>query len=217
MIIGDDKMNTLYKIALCMLPVALISSGCSIPQTPVAYTHMTGFEPRYQNSSVAKRFEDSSSEKSSVKSIIELSEKYAKLSKDTASLRQNNQQLTDENEKLKENVITLEEKLTKANTELTQANQLLMEMVVELNNWKANIIGFRDEIRVAETTQLKALFDILKALGGQVGSESAQAKTTTQNPALDRSKTTDTVLAKNKVNVENINIQELLAIGEPNE
>lgn len=195
-------MNTLYKIALCMLPATLISSGCSVPQNPVAYTHLTGFEPRYQSSTVAKRFEEPSSEKSSVKSIIELSEKYAKLSKDTASLRQNNQQFSDENEKLKENVITLEEKLTKANEELNQANKLLMEMVVELNNWKANIIGFRDEIRAAETTQLKALFDILKALGGQVGSEPAQSKTTIHQPNIAGSTTTDTALAKYNVNDE---------------
>ena len=210
-------MNTLYKIALCLLTAALISSGCSIPQTPLAYTHMTGFEPRYQSSSVEKRFEEPSSEKSNVKSIIELSEKYAMLSKETASLKQNNQQLSSENENLKENIVTLEAKLTKSNTELTQANKLLMEMVVELNNWKANIIGFRDEIRAAETTQLKALFDILKALGGQVGREPDQSKTTIHKPDLAGPATPDTELAKYNVNDEKNNILELLAIGEPNE
>ena len=101
-------MNTLHKIALCLLTLTLINSGCSAPQTPMTYTHMTGFESRYKNSTVAKRFEEPSSEKSNVKSIIELSEKYAKLSKETASLKQNNQQLSLEKEKLKENIITLE-------------------------------------------------------------------------------------------------------------
>ena len=210
-------MNTLHKIALCLLTLTLINSGCSAPQTPMTYTHMTGFEPRYKNSTVAKRFEEPSSEKSNVKSIIELSEKYAKLSKETASLKQNNQQLSLENENLKENVITLETKLTEANTELKQANELLMEMVIELNNWKANIIGFRDEIRAAETTQLKALFDILKALGGQVDSETTQSKTTIQQPSLAEPTTTDTALAKYNVNDEKNNIMKLLTKGEPNE
>ncbi|MHC4213655.1 MAG: DUF3450 family protein [Planctomycetota bacterium] len=210
-------MKTLYKIALCLLTLSLLSSGCSAPQTPVGYSHMTGFEPRYQNSTVPKRFEEPSSKKSNVKSIIELSEKYAKLSKETASLKQNNQQLGSENENLKENIITLETKLTKANTELKQANELLMEMVVELNNWKANIIGFREEIRAAEITQLKALLDILKALGGQVDSESAQSKTTIHQPNLAKPTIPNTALAKYNVNDEKNNIMKLLAIGEPNE
>ncbi len=210
-------MKTLYKIALCLLTLTLLSPGCSTPQTPVGYTHMTGFEPRYQNSTIAKRFEGQSSEKSNVKSIIELSEKYTKLSKETVSLKQNNQQLGSENENLKENIITLEAKLTKANTELKQANELLMEMVVELNNWKANIIGFREEIRAAEITQLKALLDILKALGGQVDSQSAQAKTTIQKPDIPGQTNPNTALAKYNVNNEKINIMKLLTIGEPNE
>ena len=210
-------MNTLYKIAFCLMPLSLISSGCSSPQTPGTYTHLTGFEPRYQSSTIAKRFEESSSKKSNVKSIIELSEKYAKLSKENAVLKQNNQQLSSENEIVKENILTLETKLTKANTELTQANELLMEMVIELNNWKANIIGFRDEIRAVETTQLKALFDILKALGGQVDSESAQSKTSIHQPGLAEPTTVNSALAKYNVNEEKNNIMELLAIGEPNE
>jgi chromosome segregation ATPase len=210
-------MNTLYKIAFSLLPLTLISSGCSAPQNPVAYTHLTGFEPRYQSSTVAKRFEESSSEKSNVKSIIELSEKYAKLSKETASLKQNNQQLGSENEGLKENVLTLEAKLTTANTELNQANKLLMEMVVELNNWKANIIGFREEIRAAEITQLKALLDILKALGGQADTQSDQAKTTIQKPDIPGQTNPNTALAKYNINNEKNDILKLLAIGEPNE
>jgi 5-enolpyruvylshikimate-3-phosphate synthase len=37
-----------------------------------------------------------------------------------------------------------------------------------LNNWKMNILGYRDEMRDAETAQLEALLKILKALGGEV-------------------------------------------------
>jgi hypothetical protein len=44
-------------------------------------------------------------------------------------------------------------------------------MRIELNNWKTNILGFRDEMRDADKTQLQALLRILKALGGEVNPE----------------------------------------------
>jgi len=45
-----------------------------------------------------------------------------------------------------------------------------------LNNWKTDILGFRDEMRDAETAQLEALLKILKVLGGEVKTKSAQSQ-----------------------------------------
>ena len=63
-------------------------------------------------------------------------------------------------------------------------------MRIELNNWKGNIIGFREEMREAQTTQLEALFKILTLLGGQVDVESANSQNVSNNVAsrsyLDR-------------------------------
>jgi hypothetical protein len=66
--------------------------------------------------------------------------------------------------------------LQQAHKELAEANSLLIDMRVELNNWKADILGFRNEMRNAETAQLETLLRILKVLGGQVTTESARAK-----------------------------------------
>ena len=41
-------------------------------------------------------------------------------------------------------------------------------MRVELNNWKTNVLGFREEMRQADTEQLKALLKVLTILGGEV-------------------------------------------------
>ena len=211
-------MKTAYKITFLLLPVTVIFSGCSIPQGHVAYAPMSGYEQAYQRSAAATRFEDNSPQGSSVKSIIELSEKYGELSKETSSLRQNNQQLSSENDKLKEKVVTLETKLTKTQDELTEANKLLMEMIVELNNWKTNVLGFRDEIIAAETTQLKALFDILTVLGAKEYSEySTTSKTTLQPITTATPRSTASPATSTPAKLEKINIQELLAIGEPNE
>jgi hypothetical protein len=45
-------------------------------------------------------------------------------------------------------------------------------MLIELNNWKTDVIGFREEIRAADRAQLEALLKILKVLGGEPGAES---------------------------------------------
>src|SRR4030042_255070 len=53
-----------------------------------------------------------------------------------------------------------------------EANDLLTEMRVELNNWQANVIGFRDEMRDADKAQLEALLKILQVLGGETKTQS---------------------------------------------
>ena len=62
-------------------------------------------------------------------------------------------------------------------------------MRIELNNWKIDILGFRDEIRDAETAQLEALLKILKVLGGEVKTKSAQAEDTSSTTVASLSKT----------------------------
>ena len=66
--------------------------------------------------------------------------------------------------------------LEQAKKELAEANDLLIEMRIELNNWKSNIIGFRDEMRDADKYQLEALLKILKVLGGEVNTDKSQGQ-----------------------------------------
>ena len=66
--------------------------------------------------------------------------------------------------------------------ELTQANELLIEMRIELNNWKTNILGFRDEIRDTEKAQFEALLKILEVLGGEIETDQLTTETSTASP-----------------------------------
>ena len=77
-----------------------------------------------------------------------------------------------------EQVASLDGQLQQTQKELAEANGLLIEMRIELNNWKADILGFREEMRNAETAQLETLLRILKILGGQVTTEPARAEVT---------------------------------------
>jgi chromosome segregation ATPase len=102
---------------------------------------------------------------------MELSAKYTKLVEETTVLKADNQRLTEENRQLKDRLGPCQNNLTQAQKELAEANDLLIEMRIEMNDWKTNILGFRDEMRNAENAQLDALVKILEVLGGQAKTE----------------------------------------------
>jgi hypothetical protein len=179
MISGENTMQANKKNVFFLIQLAMtfLMSGCTLSQKPVGVTFLPDSDQAYQGDSVAKRFEEPTPQDQAVAGpMIELSEKYAVLSRETAALRLKNQDLVAENRQLKDQLAALDSQLGKTEGELTEANDLLMEMIVELNNWKTDVIGFREEMRGAEKAQLEALLKILKVLGGEVKAELAQGE-----------------------------------------
>jgi chromosome segregation ATPase len=164
---------------LILLLSAFLLSSCSVPQER-AQT-VAGPDPAEgrQNASIAKRFQESAPQgPTAVESAIGLSEKYAKLSEEASVLRRENQDSATKNQQFKERVTNLETQLQQTQKELSEATNFLIDMRIELNNWKTDVLGFRDEMRDAEKAQLEALLKILKVLGGEVATEPAQQKDT---------------------------------------
>ena len=162
------KTNKKTILFLSLIPILLLLNCVSV-QEPPKYAQRAVSIQKQQVPSVANRFQESAPQKPTVvESAMELSQKHAKLSEETAALRQQNRDLTVSNQQLKEQVIALEAQLQQAQKELSEANDILIAMRIELNSWKMNILGFRDEMRDAETAQLEALIKILKVLGGEV-------------------------------------------------
>jgi chromosome segregation ATPase len=163
-------MNKITQIVsiLALSCLSTVLCGCNAPPRqnyPPAVTHAAA---RSASASRASRFQDTPLEgRTAVESAIELSEKYARLSDQSAALREENQRLAADNEALLQQIATLEAKLKKTQRELGEANELLIEMLTELNNWKANILGFRGEMRDAAKAQLEALLKVLEILGGE--------------------------------------------------
>lgn len=170
----QSKKRTILSLILVMSLSLLI--GCQPEQTPTEALVRPGPIERQQSNPVAKRFQESAPQNpTAVESAIELSEKYAKLTEEAAVLRQQNQDLIDKNRQLSDRVVALEAQLQQTQKELNEANDVLIDMRIELNNWKNDILGFREEIRGAETAQLEALLKILQMLGGQVRAESSKS------------------------------------------
>ncbi len=199
----DMKANREITLLLVALTVALLLAGCQEAQTkangPVAPDN--GAAAAAQSKSSKFRFQQPASETpSAVESAIELSKKYSTLLEEMDKLRQENQRLTQENESLKERVNPCETQLAQTQKELTEANELLIEMRIELNNWKANVLGFRDEMRQADQAQLEALLKILTVLGGQTEQNQDNVDTTSAEETSNESDGSEQSLARDNSN-----------------
>jgi len=180
------QSNQKTILLLILLVSIFLLSGCTLTKEPGKISVQPGsIQPLQQNvkqlssDSVAKRFQESAPQGPTVvESAMELSDKYAKLSEEASVLRQQNQDLITKNQQLKDQLVAFEAQLQQTQKELTEANDVLIEMRIELNNWKTDVLGFRDEMREAETEQLRALIKILEILGGEAKAGSDQGKDT---------------------------------------
>ena len=191
-----SNKKTIFLL-ISLMPVLLLLNCVTVQEPPEVAVISDSTDrlsspksDKQQSDSVAKRFQESAPQQSTVvASAMELSKEHAKLSEEAAVLRQENKDLNARNQQLKGQVVTLEAQLQQTQRELNEANDLLITMRIELNNWKTDILGFRDEIRDAETAQLEALLKILKVLGGEVKTKSAQGEDTSSTTVASLSKT----------------------------
>jgi len=191
-----SNKKTIFLL-ISLMPVLLLLNCVTVQEPPEVAVISDSTDrlsspksDKQQSDSVAKRFQESAPQQSTVvASAMQLSKEHAKLSEEAAVLRQENKDLNARNQQLKGQVVTLEAQLQQTQRELNEANDLLITMRIELNNWKTDILGFRDEIRDAETAQLEALLKILKVLGGEVKTKSAQGEDTSSTTVASLSKT----------------------------
>ena len=168
----------IFSVMILLVPIFLLS-GCLPSQQPAELAVNSASAGEQQNDAIAKRFQPPGPEAQTVvASAMKLSSDYSRLNQEASLLRQQNEDLIAKNRQLNEKVASLDGQLQQTQKELAEANGLLIEMRIELNNWKADILGFREEMRNAETAQLETLLRILKVLGGQVTTEPARAEVT---------------------------------------
>jgi len=189
---------------LILSALTFLLAGCPALQKPVD-VDLGPDSDKHDSSSMSKRFQDAApSGQTAVDSAVELSKKFAELSAETLSLQQKNQELVTENRQLKDRIAALEPELNQTQKELSEANDLLIEMRIELNNWKSDILGFRNEIRDADKAQLETLLRILKVLGGEAKAEAPQQQ--------DQDSAVSSPNAQSKPQLKEISVS-----GEPNE
>ena len=165
-------MKQYYQYALLAFPVVLMLTGCmemGQPANSVARPEPAATPPTVsqREGTDPTRFQNPATGQSALDSAIELSKKFAALSEDMTALQLQKEKLAVENSELKEQIARILPEAEQARKELSEANDLLVEMRIELNNWKTDVLGFREEIREADKIQLEALLKILRVLGGE--------------------------------------------------
>jgi len=151
----------IFKV-IVVLGLMAVLGGCGEIKNPFAST-----DAAKQQAASEKFTGPENKPATAVESALLLSDKYSKATEQLGSEQAKNIQLTGENEKLKKEAATLQVQLTQTQKELGEANQLLVELQKDLNNWKADVIGFRDEMRKSQQSQLEALTRIMLILGAE--------------------------------------------------
>ncbi len=98
---------------------------------------------------------------------VELVRLYEELSVKNNALRETHNELTLKNNQLKQQIEMLKSELEQTKKDVAEANDFLGQMHLELNKWKSDVLGFRQEIRQAQQAQLEALGKILRVLGAE--------------------------------------------------
>lgn len=175
----------MHKLIVVCLMMAVVLAGCQsfsetvipvAPQAPQPAAAAAEPQPSQSTESLQRRFSENPADKmDAMQSIANWSQRYDDLSQKTEQLREANSRLTLDNAKLQQEVEKLKTELAQARKDIEQANSLLQEAHLELSKWKADVLGFRDEIRQAQSAQLSALTKILRILGAETPSQSGTA------------------------------------------
>ena len=96
-----------------------------------------------------------------------LCEKYAALADRCMKLVKENKDLADKNLALAATAAADKSELEQAKKELADANAVIHQLSQDLKDWQKNVLGFRDEIRKAQTLQIQKIVDIIRLLGGE--------------------------------------------------
>jgi hypothetical protein len=164
-------------ILILVATAALTATGCTTPATAPQQTWAPP-KPTYQPAQEAvflpKVAETESPLPTAVETTLLLQEKYSRSLEDLQRERDHNRNLSEDKQRLVENVNKLQVELAKTQQELTEANTLLVQVRQELEKWKNDVLGFRDEMRQANRSQIDALAKVMNLLGAEPSPPSAE-------------------------------------------
>ncbi len=155
------------RTAALILAAALLAGCSGLFKRPDPHPAPPAEAPYLSKVSV-ERPADPPTPAPAVESALVLSEKYTRAVEDLSAEKQKTRDLTERARVFSAEIADLKAQLARAQQELSEANQLLIEVRGENERWKADILGYRDEMRHAHQTELEALFKVLKLLGAEL-------------------------------------------------
>ncbi len=169
----------LVKVIFAVTIVAgILFGGCQVIDEPISLDNLPTAKVNMINQpilvadqtdeAIGKRFADpETGSTTAVQSAVAWSQRYDDLTKKNEATMAKNNEMFLENNDLKQQIAKLKADLDTANTELAEANDFMQDMHGELTKWKSDVLGFRNEMRNARTSELEALAKILSILGAE--------------------------------------------------
>lgn len=175
------KLTKLILISLTLI----VFTSCSVVDKPIAIqltpspstsglaqpAILTGTNapaPEKNNRVIERRFVDSRNDSTdAIGNALTWAKRYEDLSLKTEKFRETNNRQLIEIINLKNNIAKLEAGQKQTIGELRDATDFMEAQQLELTRWKSDVLGFRNEMRAAQATQLKALIKVLKLLGAE--------------------------------------------------
>jgi len=168
------------KISLCLLLLA--AAGCQQDQIIPISMESAPMTVKQDAGSLEQRFSDSG-KVDPVTTITMWAQRYEELSKQTEQLRKENARLLEENNRLQQDFVKMKLEQEQTRKDVERSNALLQEAHVELSKWKSDVLGFREEMRQAQTAQMQALSRVLRILGAESAAPQKEAaKDSTVSP-----------------------------------
>jgi hypothetical protein len=172
----DEEMDMIRNKLWILVGFSVFLLGCKFMDEPIKVDNMpsarvtVGSEQALVadqgDPALKKRFADGTTA-GATDSALAWSQKYEELLKQQQQQTEKNQALVTENSDLKQTIDKLQGEMAKTKKELDEANVFLQDMHRELTQWKADVLGYRDEMRQAQSAQMEALIRILKVLGAE--------------------------------------------------
>lgn len=161
--------------AACVLMFAATIAGCSMgwkpADPPPPPTSAVGHAPYLDGPAAGEDGQPPTA--TAVENALAWSEKYTKAVEALAREQEQSRRLAEDSRQLADQNVVLKAEVARTQKELQDANDLLIAVRRENEKWKANVLGYRDEMRAAQKTELEALVKVLRLLGGDVSDTAA--------------------------------------------
>ena len=174
-------MQRITKLALMISLATLVVPGCGLDLTSPDHEMTRATQAREPYVPPTPVVDDEGTEVDAADySTLGWAKKHAEANAKLDLSQEENRLLADKVRQLEQQVAKLNADFTRAEKELGEANSMLLEMREELQGWKTNVLGFRDEIRRSQKAELNALAKIMRLLGGEMAPPSPAATPTTR-------------------------------------
>lgn len=120
-----------------------------------------------------------------VEKALDWAAKYEQAMQNVTDVQKQSRQQMLDIQALQADKLKLQAELTAAQKELKDANSLLIEMRQELTKWKADVLGFRGEMKEAQQAQIDMLTKVIKLLGAEAPATKPTASQPTKEPASE--------------------------------